>query len=119
MRQSMRSGKWSAVALVLAAVSPTFANIIATGDLSPINPTAWTSSTTGYVGQTAIGGITDNSGSVLRSGNGNLGYAAGALGMVTVDGPGSKWSNSNVIYVGSSGTASLTITGGGSVTATT
>ena len=58
------------------------------------------------------GGQVIGSGSPSYIGSDN----AGATGMVNVDGPGSKWACSGNIYVGNSGTGTLKITNGGTVT---
>ena len=47
---------------------------------------------------------------------GYIGYTAGSSGTVTVDGPGSTWTNNNRLFVGTDGYGSLAITGGGQVT---
>jgi fibronectin-binding autotransporter adhesin len=55
-----------------------------------------------------------NGGSVSSDG-GYLGWDSSATGTVTVDGAGSKWNNSDELYVGVSGSGTLNITNGGSV----
>jgi T5SS/PEP-CTERM-associated repeat protein/autotransporter-associated beta strand protein len=47
----------------------------------------------------------------------NIGNGAGSLGVVTVTGAGSIWSNSSGLNIGASGTGTLTIANGGVVTA--
>ena len=46
----------------------------------------------------------------------SIGELAGSVGIVTVDGAGSTWTNSSSLSVGLLGTATLNITGGGRVT---
>jgi T5SS/PEP-CTERM-associated repeat protein/autotransporter-associated beta strand protein len=46
----------------------------------------------------------------------SIGESVDGVGAVTVDGPGSTWTNSSSLSVGLSGTATLNITGGGTVT---
>jgi len=46
---------------------------------------------------------------------GYLGYQNGSIGVATVDGPGSTWTNSGTVYVGSAGGGMLHITNGGQV----
>ena len=48
--------------------------------------------------------------------NANIGNGAGSQGTVTVTGPGSTWSNQFGVNIGNSGTGTLTIADGGSVT---
>ena len=43
----------------------------------------------------------------------------GSTGAATVDGAGSTWTNSGALYVGNSGTGTLTIRNGGGVSAPT
>ena len=43
----------------------------------------------------------------------DIGLAAGSMGFVTVDGPGSTWTNSERLIVGRSGVGTLTVSGGG------
>ena len=48
---------------------------------------------------------------------GAIGFKSGATGTVMVDGTGSTWTNSDNLYVGYSGTGTLTVRNGGSVSA--
>jgi T5SS/PEP-CTERM-associated repeat protein len=73
-----------------------------------------------YSGGTGTLNIT-NSGTVTNT-IGYVGYASGATGIVTVDGPGSKWTNRSYLYVGggspyyyAGGNGTLNITNGGTV----
>jgi T5SS/PEP-CTERM-associated repeat protein len=45
----------------------------------------------------------------------DIGLGAGSMGFVTVDGPGSMWTNSERLFVGRSGVGTLTVSGGGHV----
>jgi T5SS/PEP-CTERM-associated repeat protein len=80
----------------------------------------WTNSNYLLVGYAGTGSLAiSNGGKVSVAANGlgtAIGYNAGSSGTVTVDGVGSNWSNSGGLTVGNSGTGSLTITNGGSVT---
>ena len=100
-------------ALYLAVpISSTRADITPNGDVSPANPSTWTTSTDGYIGNTGLGTLTADGGSSLLSFLGYLGYQGS--GVVNVVGSGTTWS-SGVIYVGYYGSGTLSITGGGSV----
>ena len=92
------------------------AAISATGDVEPrINPSTWTTSTSGIVGNRAYGALAVNSGSNLNSAGVNIGNNTGGTGVVTVDGAGSTWTNSGDLVVGNSGNGTLNITNGGTV----
>lgn len=56
------------------------------------------------------------SGGSLSGGSGTVGGAAGATGTATVTGQGSRWLNSGILNVGSTGTGTLLIEKGGYVT---
>lgn len=56
-----------------------------------------------------------NGGTYHSNNNAHLGYSAGKIGSATVDGSGSGLTTVNTLYVGRSGTGSLTISNGGSV----
>ena len=73
----------------------------------------WTSSTTGYIGNTAAGTLTVDGGSDLSSATGYIGYRNGTTGKVTVSGTGSAWTNNSSLYVGDYGSGTVSITGGG------
>ena len=66
----------------------------------------------GYGG---VGTMTVSDGIVVRSTSGHIGNAAGSSGTVTVDGIGSTWTNADDLYIGDTGSGSLGITGGGTV----
>jgi len=54
---------------------------------TPPNPLNWTSSTAGYVGNTASGTLTVDAGSTLTSGTSSIGYGSSATGLGYVSGP--------------------------------
>jgi T5SS/PEP-CTERM-associated repeat protein len=97
---------------------PVRAAIVTTGDVDPADPAAWTSSTTGYVGNTSDGTMTVDLGSGVLSQYGYLGQNAGTSGTVTVHGVGSKWINGH-LHVGDSGSGTLNIEAGGEVSNST
>ncbi len=74
-----------------------------------------------FVGYSGIGSVSVTNGAALTSGAdttgaaGYLGYNAGSTGTVTVDGTGSKWTNSGSLTIGSGGTGTLKITNGSTV----
>ncbi len=88
--------------------------ITPTGDVNP-DPSTWDGSTTGYIGEAAAGTLTVDSGSSLLSDYGFIGYGSTAMGQVSVDGPGSNWTNGDSLSVGFLGNGILSITNGGSV----
>ncbi|MBN2580696.1 MAG: hypothetical protein JXB10_17050 [Pirellulales bacterium] len=61
------------------------------------------------------GTLTIQDGIKVNSSSGYLGYHSGSIGMATVDGAGSSWSNSGSLYVGSAGSGALNIINGGAV----
>ena len=82
-----------------------------TGSGSAFNPR------TLYVGNSGTGNISiANAGSVSTGSGAFLGYNAGSTGTVTVDGTGSGFYNSYPLYVGYSGTGSISVTNGGTLT---
>jgi len=71
----------------------------------------------GYLG---TGSLSVTNGGAVSNLNGYIASnSADATGTVTVDGAGSTWTNNGILHVASLGTATLTITNGGLVTATT
>ncbi|MFT7631887.1 MAG: T5SS/PEP-CTERM-associated repeat protein, partial [Mariniblastus sp.] len=54
-------------------------------------------------------------GAVAGNTNGYIGESAGSTGIATVTGSGSQWNNSNLLYVGESGTGTLSVEEGGLV----
>jgi fibronectin-binding autotransporter adhesin len=112
----------NAIGVVCAATvvgflaSITQADIVASGDINPADPTTWTSSTAASIGYQAglVGAVTVNGGSDLISRYSYLGDQAGSVGVVTVDGFGSTWRPLH-IYVGRYGDGTLNITDHGAV----
>jgi T5SS/PEP-CTERM-associated repeat protein len=98
-----------------AAVSSARAAITPTGDVSPSDPSTWTSATNGFIGNTASGTVTIDGGSDLVSSVTNIAHASGTTGVVNVTGLGSTWIVSDSLVIGNSGSGTLSISGGGSV----
>jgi outer membrane autotransporter protein len=67
------------------------------------------------VGGSFTGAMTIGSGGTLANSEGNVGYASGSMGTVTVSGAGTSWTNSGDLYIGRNGTGTLNISGGGQV----
>jgi len=67
-------------AAVALAASNSWADITATGDVSPANPSTWTSSTYAVIGDTSIGTVIVNSGSTILTSVGRLGHRTGSTG---------------------------------------
>ncbi|HVT83510.1 MAG TPA: hypothetical protein VHM90_22910, partial [Phycisphaerae bacterium] len=103
-----------AVAMAAAVAAACRGDIIATGSVSPADPSTATGATEVDVGFAAPGSILVNGGSTLLSGNGELGFGAINPGAVTIDGVGSGW-NANSLYVGMIGPGVVNITTGGTV----
>jgi T5SS/PEP-CTERM-associated repeat protein len=84
------------------------------GDLNPADPTTWNSSTYAIIGNTGVGSITVNGATTVSTDETDLGENSGAKGTLTVSGSGSKWSdNGDGVWVGLSGSGTLSITNGG------
>jgi T5SS/PEP-CTERM-associated repeat protein len=99
---------------VFCLTLPLGAAITPTGDVEPVG--TWTSSTTGYIGNTSDGSLLVDAGSVLQSGYTYFGYNDGVTGAATVTGTNSKWNNTNSsLIVGYNGTGTLRIEAGGQV----
>ena len=81
----------------------------------------WTNSGTLYVGRTGTGTGTLNilNGGQVSNNYCYLGYYSSSGGTATVDGIGSKWTNSRTLYVGYSVTGTLNIRNGGQVSSAT
>jgi large repetitive protein len=106
-------------AIVLMTTSGAQAALTYSGNLNPVNPAAWGTSTNARVGDTADGSLTLDGGSSVTSKNSYLGYNAGVTGTVTVT-AGSTWTTgtSSSRYIGYYGTGVLNITNGGMVSNT-
>jgi len=70
------------------------------------------------IGSYAVASLSIVGGGDVSNTTGYLGYAVGGNGTATVDGVGSTWANSGELCVGWSGTGTLNITNGGSVSNT-
>ncbi len=103
---------------IAGPLSSARAAFTATGNVSPTNPSSWTSSTTAYIGNTSAGTLTVDSGNLLSS-TGYIGYGSTATGLVNIAGTSSTWTNSYSLYVGNSGNGTLKITNGGAVSSGT
>jgi T5SS/PEP-CTERM-associated repeat protein len=124
MRQLLRLCRAMLRLIIIAAtialpLPASFAAISSIGDVSPANPGTWTTSTFAYIGNTGVGSVVVNSGSSLNSSVANLGNAPGAIGTVTVDGPGSLWTDPYTINVGANGSGTLRVTGAATINANT
>jgi len=76
----------------------------------------WTNSSSLYVGRAGNGSLSiTGGGAVSNFSSGIVGSVAGSNGAVAVTGAGSTWSTSSDLSVGSSGTGTLNISGGGAV----
>ena len=104
---------WIALVLCCAyfAVHPARAAIVM-GDVEPADPSEWTTFTRVYIGNTASGTLTLDSGT-LTSNSAYIGNSSGTTGLVTISGAGSTWKPGS-LYVGGSGSGVLSVTDGGS-----
>ena len=118
----MKSTWLLTVAVIFVSACPISAwgAFTVSGQVSPINPATWTSSTTGYIGRVLNrpGRLTVDGGSDLLSYLGYLGYDSASGGWVTVIGAGSTWTNSTSLYVGNFGTGTLAVQNGGMISNT-
>jgi fibronectin-binding autotransporter adhesin len=100
----------------LAAPLPSArAAITSTGDVNPWPASSWGTDTTGFVGNTASGTVTVDSDALL-SGTAYIGYGNTATGVVNVFGATSQWACTGSLSIGQSGSGTLSVTSGGSVT---
>ncbi|MCP4565836.1 MAG: autotransporter domain-containing protein [Bosea sp.] len=77
---------------------------------------AWTNSGLLYVGYEGTGTLAIENGGTVTSGSLTyIGRSSGSTGSVTVTGAGSTWTNNDTLAVGSSGTGTLIIEDGGTV----
>jgi T5SS/PEP-CTERM-associated repeat protein len=78
---------------------------------------SWTTNGFLYVGNNGNGTLNvENGGNVSSLGSYSyLSWASASTSEANIDGAGSTWTNANGLYVGFGGTATLTITGGGSM----
>ena len=82
----------------------------------------WTNSGDLFVGSNGgVGMVTITNGGQLLDANGNIGFGSFFFkpsGTVTVDGAGSIWTNSGDVNIGATGTGTLDVRNGGTVSAT-
>ena len=105
-------------ALSLVGLLPSAHAITWSGDVSP-NPTTWTSSTNGYVGNTGTGVVTVDPTAGLLSNTSYLGYTATGNGIyVTCARGDATWSDMPVLDDGYAGSGTLSISNGGTVSCT-
>jgi len=106
-----------AVILLLTMFTPSvYADVTATGDVDPGDPSLWDYYYNGYIGKITNGTLTVTDGSqIYGDNNGYIGYDSGSTGQVTIDGADSFWRNDNCFYVGYSGNGVLDITDGGKI----
>ncbi|MBR0844244.1 autotransporter domain-containing protein [Bradyrhizobium liaoningense] len=77
---------------------------------------SWANHIALYVGESGTGTLTvQNGGTVSNLADAYIGMNSGATGTVTVDGAGSSWTDGANLFVGQSGTGTLTISNGGTV----
>jgi T5SS/PEP-CTERM-associated repeat protein len=78
---------------------------------------SWTTNGFIYIGNNGDGTLHVADGGLVSSlgSYGYMSWAAASTSTATIDGPGSTWTNANGFYVGFDGTATLTITNGGSM----
>ncbi len=102
-------------AITLFSVPAVQAGFSTTGNVEPLDPSTWTSSTSAYIGNSADGALTIDADSDLLASRGYLGYNTGITGVVRVDGSGSTWTTTSSFYVGFYGAGLLAIVNGGTV----
>jgi T5SS/PEP-CTERM-associated repeat protein len=91
--------------------------VSSSGDVDPSDPTKWDLFTAAYVGKTGVGSLTLSPGAgAIQSNTGYIGYNAGAVGSVSVDGMTSGWSNENYLIVGGNDISPTTAGGSGTLT---
>jgi T5SS/PEP-CTERM-associated repeat protein len=91
------------------------AEFTALGEVSPANPSTWTSSTYGYVGIASSGTLTVDGGSDLLAYHVKIGQDPTGTGVVTVSGAGSTWTAGSILDMGFYGSGALSISSGSSV----
>lgn len=80
---------------------------------------SWADAGNLYVGQTGTGKLTiSNGGAVSNGADGYIGANSSSTGTVTVTGTGSSWTHAGTVAVGESGTGTLTVANGGTVSNT-
>jgi fibronectin-binding autotransporter adhesin len=91
------------------------ADITPSGNVTPSNPSNWSNSTVGIIGNTASGAVTVDRSGHLRSWYSFIGYGSTTTGEVNIAGTGSTWNNVRNLYIGGYGSGTLSITAGGTV----
>jgi T5SS/PEP-CTERM-associated repeat protein len=97
---------------VSACAARTCADTIAAGDVTPSDPSTWTTLATVRIAQTQNGSVIVDSDSDVVSQYAFIGYTSGFTGAFTVDGGGSTWTDGARITVGYGGNGTLNVTGG-------
>ncbi len=95
--------------------SVAFGGADATGDVQPVDPNSWTSSTDVRIGVNGIGGLTVDDGSDVVVRHGYMGDRTNSEGSVTISGSGSTLTSSGLLHVGANGDGVIDITGSGQV----
>ena len=116
-RRSFRSALVACLFFLFSFAAPfslAWATITFSGNVEPA-PTSWTTLKTCYVGRTANGALTIDSGSSLGSYDSYIGYDSGVIGMLTVNGHNTSWLTTHDLHVGFLGSGTLNITTGGYV----
>ncbi|MFZ5832548.1 MAG: hypothetical protein ACOY3P_20870, partial [Planctomycetota bacterium] len=85
------------------------AAIVATGDVRPADPSDWSPGSHLQIGMTTNGAVVVDDGSAIESFTGAIGYYAGAVGTVRIEGAGSRWTNATTFNVGRYGQGTLDI----------
>jgi len=103
LRDRRSRSSWRTLFVVSGALMP------------PVVGAAGAQSTGLRVGVSAIGALTIQSGGTVNNTLGIIADQTGSTGTATVDGAGSRWTNSSDFYVGHLGNGALTIRNGGAV----
>lgn len=97
------------------------ASVIGTGSTWAISGTQ-SSNSSFLIGNSGSGTLLVAAGGSVSSGrkavDSSVGHNAGAIGVVSVDGGGSIWNSQGALFVGNSGSGTLSITNGGTVSNT-
>ncbi|MCC6679538.1 MAG: hypothetical protein IT445_01425 [Phycisphaeraceae bacterium] len=105
----------AACGLVLTALPSALAGVTTTGD---VTPQTITFDTDLYVADQADGTLQIDGGSEVRVFYTHVGNAAGATGLISIDGAGSSFKSSFYLYLGVEGTGILQLSGGATSTCT-
>lgn len=101
---------------LMCFLQPASAEILVTGEITPPDPSTWTSDTGISIGTNDLNGTLDiTDGSDVNIRKAYIGYSYSSLGKVTVDGVGSTWTNSDNLFIGMYGDATLDITNSGMI----